>query len=223
MVEGAQRLTAWLALAFAAAFANAAPTPANAPERLIASGHCRDGLPHGAYQLRGPDGTLRVAGAFNRGKRTSSFIFWSSRGVRIAHLPYDEGVLSGTVSLWYTDAARGREPQQKLEAGYASGQLDGESRSWHAGGKPRAVLVYARGTLVAAKAWTAAGAPLPADAARALAARDAEADERYYRSLEAIVDAHPPRCDEDAATPSPPRPVPGGTADARRDFRRRPA
>jgi len=222
MVEGARRLTAGLALALGAAFASAAPDP-NAPDKLIASGQCRDGLPHGAYQLRGPDGTLRVAGAFNRGKRTSSFIFWSTRGVRIAHLPYDDGALSGTVSLWYADAARGREPQQKLEASYAAGRLDGESRSWHAGGKPRAVFVYARGTLVAAKAWSAAGAPLPADAARALAAGDVDADERYYRSLEAIVDAHPPRCDEDAATPSPSRPVPGGTADARRDFRRRSA
>ena len=211
------------AAALAAALLGASPAQAAEPRGMQVAGSCRDGQPHGAYQLRDADGRLRVAGAFNRGKRTSSFIFWSSRGVRIAHLPYDEGVLSGTVSLWYADAARGREPQQKLEAGYASGQLDGESRSWHAGGKPRAVLVYARGTLVAAKAWTAAGAPLPADAARALAARDAEADERYYRSLEAIVDAHPPRCDEDAATPSPPRPVPGGTADTRRDFRRRSA
>jgi len=223
MVESARRLTAALALALAAALAKAAPPPADRSETLIASGQCRDGLPHGAYQLRGADGALRAAGAFNRGKRTSSFIFWSSRGVRIAHLPYDEGVLSGTVSLWYADAARGREPQQKLEAGYAAGRLDGESRSWHANGKPRAVLLYAHGTLIAAKAWTVAGAPLPADAARALAARDADADERYYRSLEAIVDAHPPRCDEDAGTPAPSRPAPGGSAGVRRDFWRRPA
>ena len=209
MVEDARRLIGAIALA-AAALAGA--STARAADGLEASGRCRDGLPHGAYQLRGADGSLRASGAFNRGKRTSSFIFWSSRGVRVAHLPFDDGVVSGTVSLWYAEAARGREPQRKLEAAYAAGRPDGESRSWHANGKPRAVFVYLGGTLVDAKAWTASGAALAPEAARALAARDAEADERYYRSLEAIVDAHPPRCDEEA--PPPPRPPPGGTARA---------
>jgi hypothetical protein len=41
-----------------------------------------------------------VSSAPNKGKRTGSFMFWSSRGVRIA-LPYDEGALSGTLALWW--------------------------------------------------------------------------------------------------------------------------
>ena len=180
-----------------------------AAQALQASGACRDGQPHGAYQLLGRDGMLRVVGAFNRGKRTSSFIFWSSRGVRIAQIPYDEGQWSGTLSLWYADAARGRDPQQKLEAAYAAGRRNGETRSWHANGKPRAVFVYEQGALVSARAWSVAGAMLGEAAARALAARDAEADERYYESLEAIVNAHPPRCDEAG---SPPRSANAGRA-----------
>jgi hypothetical protein len=194
MVEIPRRLigTALAAVALAAAGTAAA-------QALQASGSCRDGLPHGAYQLLGRDGALRVAGAFNRGKRTSSFIFWSSRGVRIAQIPYDEGQWSGTLSLWYADTARRRDPQQKLEAVYAAGRRNGETRSWHANGKPRALFLYEQGTLVDARAWSVAGAPLTDAAARALAARDAEADERYYESLEAIVNAHPPRCDEAAA------------------------
>ena len=195
MVEIPRRLigTALAAVTLAAAGTAAA-------QALQATGHCRDGRPHGAYRLLGSDGTLRAVGAFNRGKRTSSFIFWSSRGVRIAQIPYDEGQWSGTLSLWYADAARGRDPQQKLEAAYVAGRRNGETRSWHANGKPRAVFVYEQGTLVKASAWSVAGAPLGDAAARALAARDAEADERYYESLEAIVNAHPPRCDE-AVTP----------------------
>ena len=183
----------------AGALATAAAVQAQA---LHASGTCRDGLPHGAYKLTGSDGTLRAIGSFNRGKRTSSFIFWSSRGVRVAQIPYDEDHWSGTLSLWYADAARGRDPQQKLEAGYAAGQRNGETRSWHANGKPRAVFLYAAGTLVDAKAWTVSGKALSDADARALAARDAEADERYYRTLEALVSANPPRCDEE---PEPPR------------------
>ncbi len=180
--------------------------PAAEPQSMTATGNCRDGLPHGAYELRDVGGRLRVSGAFNRGKRTSSFIFWSSAGVRIAHLPYDEGVLSGTVSLWYADSLRNGEPQQKLEAAYVAGILDGSKRSWHANGAKRAVFVYARGALVEAQAWTAAGAKQGDAAARALAVRDATADRRYYESLEALVDQHPPRCD------APALPTPGTQA-----------
>lgn len=196
MVERAPRL---IAATLAAAALNAA-SAAHA-QALRANGSCRDGLPHGAYRLLADDGTLRVAGSFNRGKRTSSFIFWSSRGVRIAQIPYEEGQWSGTVTLWYADAARGRDPRPKLEAGYAAGKLDGEKRSWHANGGERALFVYEHGLLVDAKAWSVAGVALSDAAARALAARDAEADERYYESLEAIVNAHPPRCEEPAAPP----------------------
>ncbi|MEP7275396.1 MAG: hypothetical protein ABI812_03515 [Betaproteobacteria bacterium] len=196
MVEGARRLIGAVLAAGALAAAHGAGAQA-----LRATGTCRDGLPHGAYQLVADDGTLRVAGAFNRGKRTSSFIFWSARGVRIAQIPYDEGQWSGTLTLWYADPARGRDPQPKHEAGYAAGRLNGEKRSWYANGKRRAQFVYAQGMLVDGKAWSAGGAPLAETASRDLGAHDAEADERYYASLEAIVNAHPPRCDEAAAPP----------------------
>ena len=104
----------------AAAMLGLGPTAASAQAlRIVAS--CRDGYPHGAYELRSASGELRVAGAFNRGKRTSSFLFWSGKGVRIAHIPFDEDERSGTLSLWYEDGPAGREPQQKLEAVFSGG------------------------------------------------------------------------------------------------------
>ena len=48
-------------------------------------GSCRDGQPHGRYELRDRRGKLRVAGAFNRGRRTGSFIFWTAAGSRCPH------------------------------------------------------------------------------------------------------------------------------------------
>ncbi len=201
----------------AAAAATRPPAAAGAPPALAASGSCRDGRPHGAYQLRGSDGTLRVAGAFNRGKRTSSFIFWSPRGVRIAQIPYDEGRWSGTMSLWYADATRGGDPQVKVESAYAEGRLNGETRSWYPNGALRAVLLYDRGTLVSAKAWSTTGAPLPEAQAKALAGRDSVADARYYESLETIVDRHPPACNDAGDAPRSARasaPA-GGERDAR--------
>jgi len=165
-----------------------------AAQRYEAEGYCRDGLPHGKYELRDGKGKLRALGAFNRGKRTGSFIFWSSDGVRIAHLPFDEDVLSGTLGTWYSGKST-REPQRKLEAVYSHGKLNGDKRSWYASGRLRAEYRYEQGELREASAKSPSGQALAEDAARALAQRDAAADDAFVASLLAIVAANPPRCD----------------------------
>lgn len=159
---------------------------------------CRDGAPHGAYELRASNGQLRVAGAFNRGKRTSSFIFWTRDGNRVAHIPYDEDRVSGTLSLWFAERKTNGDPQTKLQAAFTAGHRNGISRSWYPDGRPRAIYRYESDELVDARAWTAAGAPLTESEARELALRDREEDEKYYASLDAIVQAHRPVCDEHA-------------------------
>ena len=163
---------------------------------------CRDGAPHGAYELRASSGEIRVAGAFNRGKRTGSFIFWTSNGIRVAHIPYDEGHLSGTVSLWFEQTIAGRDPQPKLQAAFTAGHRNGVSRSWYPDGQPRAIYRYEIDVLADARAWSRAGTPLPESETRELAARDRAEDEKYYASLDAMVRANLPACDERA---------PGGT------------
>lgn len=189
------RLAAVVALALASQCSFAA-TP-----DYVVTGNCRDGQPHGAYELRMPDGTLRVSGAFARGRRTGSFIFWSSGGVRIAHLPYDDDALSGTVALWYSAGGPRSDPRQKLEAVYAHGRRAGGARSWYADGHVRAEYRYDQGVLAEARAWNAQGAPLSDDEARALAARDAATDAEYYASLEAIVRDNPPPCEGNGRKP----------------------
>ena len=165
-----------------------------AAQPYTADGHCRDGLPHGNYELRDAAGKLRALGAFNRGKRTGSFIFWSSEGVRIAHLPFEEDVLSGTLATWYAGKSA-REPQRKLEAVYSHGHLNGDKRSWYPNGRLRAEYRYEKGELRAATARSESGDTLDAASARALAQADAAADDVFVASLLAIVGAHPPRCD----------------------------
>jgi antitoxin component YwqK of YwqJK toxin-antitoxin module len=169
--------------------------PFAAMAAYVVTGNCRDGQPHGAYELRMPDGALRVAGAFARGKRTGSFLFWSSSGVRIAHLPYDDDAMSGTVALWHSAGGSSSEPGQKLEAVYAHGRRAGGVRSWYADGRVRAVYRYDRGILAEARAWNTQGAPLSDAEARALAEQDFAADAEHYASLEAIVRDNPPMCE----------------------------
>lgn len=142
-----------------------------------------------------PDGQLRVAGAFNQGKRIGSFLFWSSSGVRIALLPYDEDVKSGTVALWYSVTKPKTDPKPKLESVYANGRFAGGTRSWYPDGRPRAEFRYENGVLAEARAWTAKGAPLSEADARTMAARDSASDEQFYNTLEGIVRDNPPQCE----------------------------
>lgn len=173
------------ALAAAGAFA----------QDFAVEGGCRDGQPHGAYLLKGRSGEVRVVGAFNRGKRMGSFLFWSESGARVAQLPYDDDLRHGNAAAWYAPAARAGEQRQKLEAAYVQGRLAGSKRSWYANGRDRTDLRYGSGELIAARAFAESGKPLPDAEARALAARDLAADERFVSSLEELVRAHLPRCE----------------------------
>ncbi len=158
-------------------------------------GSCREGQPHGAYELRTASGQVRVVGAFNRGKRTGSFLFWSSDGSRIAQLPFDEDVLSGTLALWYLPSPKQLAATPKLEAVFANGQLSGVKRSWYANGRIRAEYRYDRGALVEARVFSESGKALTDADARATAARDVETDRKYHESLDAIVRDNLPRCE----------------------------
>jgi hypothetical protein len=174
--------------------------PAALAQALRAEGYCRDGVPHGAYELRSASGQMRATGAFAKGKRTGSFLFWSSHGARIAQLPFEDDRLSGTLALWFPSAPAGRtgEPRQKLEATYVDGKLSGMRRSWYADGRVRTEVRYDAGTRAETRAFSEAGRPLSDAQALALAARDAADDDALLASLEAMVRAHPPRCDDGA-------------------------
>ncbi len=198
-VLSAARGAAAAGLAALALASNAAPGT-TAAESYKVEGTCREGVPHGSYELKSTSGKLRVVGAYNRGKRTSSFIFWNAAGVRVAHIPFDDDVISGTVAVWYAAPARNGVTPQKLEAVYTSGRLNGVKRSWHVNGRLRGEFTYEGGVLGEARAWDVRGDALPEGEARALAARDLAADDAYYRSLDELVRKHPPSCRAPAPT-----------------------
>ena len=167
---------------------------AAAPE-LVASAGCRDGAPNGAYELRQPDGRLRILGAFAKGQRTGTFIFWAATSDRVAVIPYDDNAKVGTVALWYPPSIPLTEPRRKLQAAYAAGVRHGFTRSWHANGRQRTEYLYEHGKLKAARAWSGQGAPLTEPEARRIAERDLAADDEYFASLERTIAENGPRCD----------------------------
>lgn len=184
------------AAVFAVIFGGFAGSPMAAPlPDHAVTGACRDGTPNGAYELRMPDGRLRILGAFAKGRRTGTFLFWASSGARIAVIPYDDDAKVGTIALWYVPVTPLGEPRRKLEAAYAGGVLHGVTRSWHPNGARRAEYRYERGVLAAGLAWTESGAPLAEPEARRLAERDRATDAEFYASLERIIAENGPRCD----------------------------
>lgn len=171
-----------------------AATPSFAQPYVVV-GTCRADVPNGGYELRMPDGRLRVVGAFAQGRMTGTFIFWTAGGARAAVLPLDNGEKSGTVALWYTDPGAAVEAGRQLEAPYVDDRRHGIERSWHRNGTPRSEYRYEHGVLTEARAWSAAGEPLSEAAARALAASDAEADDQCYATLLALVHDNMPPCE----------------------------
>ncbi len=161
----------------------------------VVDGQCRSGVPNGPYELRMPDGGLRVVGAFAQGRMTGTFIFWAAGGARTAVLPLDNDARNGTLALWYTTPQNRREAGHKLEAPYVDDRLHGIKRSWYANGVQRGEYRYEHGVLVEAHAWTEAGSPLPEADARSLASGDMDADEQDYASLLAMVRDNQPVCE----------------------------
>lgn len=167
----------------------AAPAPA-----WVVDAACREGHPQGRYELRDGDGQLRVAGAFNDGRRAGSFIFWSGAGVRLAHIPFDDDARNGTLALWH-DGPAGREPVRWLESVWHHGVRDGQTRSWFGDGRPRDESEYVEGRLAASRGWTDAGERLTDDVALERARADAATEDAYFSALDQIVRDHLPRCD----------------------------
>ncbi|TMH17752.1 MAG: hypothetical protein E6H64_14565 [Betaproteobacteria bacterium] len=118
MVGEASRLSVAMAccvLALAAGQALAQP--------YVVVGQCRYGVPNGGYELRMPDGRLRVVGAFAQGRMTGTFIFWSGAGARVAVMPFDRGIRMArhgqsiaTSTGCFPTPARGPTPGQHLPA-----------------------------------------------------------------------------------------------------------
>ena len=162
----------------------------------VATGACRDGAANGAYELRMPDGRLRILGAFAKGRRTGTFLFWASTGARIAVVPYDDDAKVGTVALWYAPATPQGEPRRKLEAAYAGGVRHGLTRSWHANGRAAGgVSLRTRepggGRGLERIRGTTRRNPKRAASRSVIAAADAE----FYASLERTIAENGPRCD----------------------------
>ena len=184
---GAAQIAAGLAFALALSGAVRA-------DDFRVEGNCRDGYAHGLYELRDMTGNVRVVGAFNRGKRTGSFLFWTASGAREAQLPFDDDQLSGTAALWWP-ALPQAEARPRAEAAYARGRHAGGVRTWYRNGKPAVEMYVGDGDLRITRAASETGVALSEAEARGVAAGELGYVDGRIAGLLALVDANLPRCE----------------------------
>ena len=169
--------------------------------RCRPTGHCRDGP--APWRLSPPtasDGALRAAGAFSRGKRTSSFhlLVVARRSDRANPLRRRMPMEQDAVAVVRRRRAR-RDPQQKARGGLRRGPAQRRdalvARERQAAGGVRLRAGHAGGSQRVERCRRAARQA----ASRALAARTPKRTSGTMNRSRAIVNAHPPRCDEAAA------------------------
>lgn len=161
----------------------------------VGVGDCRDAVRHGSYELRVVDGPVVATGTFVDGREDGVFTFYTTRGTKIAEIPYSDDAKSGTIRLWYGELAYpDAAGRLKLEAEYARDLANGLKRSWWPSGAKRSTELFRDGSPVQVEAWDEAGASFSRSESEQLSRDSARADARYYRILESEIDAYPPVC-----------------------------
>ena len=112
-------------------------------------------------------GACAILGAFAKGRRTGTFLFWASTGARIAVIPYDDDAKVGTVALWYRagHSAGRAAPQARGGATRPACATASPGRGTRTAGSERSIFTNAEAS-TAAQAWNEAGAPLAEPEAR---------------------------------------------------------
>lgn len=157
---------------------------------------CDSGRPNGDYLARNAGGD-RILGAYCEGVRCGRFQIFVQSNQRIAEFPYENGVVSGEVDLWYRVGSTHNYPSRhKARFKYESGRRHGLSRYWCPNGLPLADVTFTEGRVVSAAAWTCHGGQLSAADSKKRALELLERDETYFRILYSVLDEAEPTCAE---------------------------
>jgi len=162
---------------------------ASAPEKLHAqvtlSADCE---PVGDYRLYSSRGAQQASGQYENGQRYGQWSFWDSHGTKIVELMYVRGLKQGAYQMWYGSFAFPSSAGRKKEEGnFELDLLDGTKRSWFQGGEGRCDTKLRSGTIVGAQCWTEDGQALPGEDALIAAHSELEADMKYLRTLDEVV------------------------------------
>jgi hypothetical protein len=178
------------------------------------------------FVIRDKQQRLRVDGRTSAGRMTGMWVYYDSRGEKLATVNYRHDQRSGPAQLFYVTADGPAVGRLRMNGAYAGGAQNGmfESR-WPSGGK-KSERDFDQGILQGARGWSEKGTRLSDGAAMTQAIAESKDEEALLTELENFVqlqmrkraatksesqvpdvDLEVPRTD-----PSTPAPYPGGTA-----------
>ena len=156
---------------------------------------CDGILADGGYRASTDDGVVRITGEYRQGKRSGTFTIYDPAGVKLIQLPYQDGLLNGTIRAWYTPGTSNlSESQPKLLSEVLDDVVEGQYKTWYPDGTKRSSALINEGTVTSFEAWGPDGSPLEIKDQLAFLDADIEADFVYYGQLEQVLNSYPPDC-----------------------------
>ena len=178
------------------------------------------------FLIRDKQQRIRVDGRVSAGRMTGMWVYYDSRGEKLAIINYSADQRSGPAQLYYVTADGPAVGRLRMTGAYATGAQNGmfESR-WASSGK-KLERDFDHGILQGARGWSEKGVRLGDGAAMTAAIAESKAEEDLLTELENFVqlqmrtraatkssDRVPPLDLEVPRTdPAAPAPYPGGTA-----------
>jgi len=147
------------------------------------------GTPEGRYTLYDSVGRVQARGEFQDGLRHGVWSFWDTGGTKLIEITYRNGVKEGPCRMWYGSFAFPHSAgTRKLEVDFSGDRQKGMKRTWWPGGNRKCETALDAGSVLSARCWRESGAELTRAKALEVARDQLEADRRYLRTLDEVVE-----------------------------------
>ncbi len=139
------------------------------------------------FVIRDKQQRLRVDGRVDSGRMTGTWLYYDSKGEKLALVTYRADQRTGPAELFYVTADGPAVKRQRMNGAYVAGTQNGMFTSnWPSGGK-KLERDFDQGILQGARGWSEKGERLSDGAAMTAAIAESKAEEDLLTELENFV------------------------------------
>lgn len=148
-----------------------------------------DGKPEGLFELRDSRGNVQVRGNFQQGRKTGTWIFSDSGGIKVAELTYRDGLRHGPFRMWYGSLAFPESAgKDKVAAAFDGDQLNGDKTRWRKDGSPECKTRFDHGAIINVECWDANGLQMSEAESLKITREELKADEEWFKAMDDWID-----------------------------------
>lgn len=139
------------------------------------------------FVIRDKQQRIRVDGRVDSGRMTGPWVYYDSKGEKLAVVTYRADQRTGPAELFYVTADGPAVKRPRMSGAYVSGAQNGMFTSnWPSGGK-KSERDFDQGILQGARGWSEKGERLSDGAAMSAAIAESKAEEELLTELENFV------------------------------------